>query len=42
MALDSMDYDLFKEIKNALVDIAKELHTLNESRSREQENNSLT
>ena len=42
MALDQMDYDLFKGIKNALMDIAKELHTLNESRSQKHENNSLT
>jgi len=42
MALDQMDYDLFKAIKNALVDIANELHTLNESRSQKHENNSLT
>lgn len=42
MALDQMDYDLFEGIKNALIDIAKELHTLNESRNKKSENANLT
>jgi len=42
MALDQMDYDLFKAIRDALVRIGDELHTLNESRSQKHENNSLT
>ena len=42
MALDQMDYDLFKTIQDALVRIGDELHTLNESRSQKHENNSLT
>ena len=42
MALDQMDYDLFEGIKNALMDIAKELHTLNESRNKKPENSNLT
>ena len=42
MALDQMDYDLFKGIKNALMDIAKELHMLNESHNNKTENANLT
>ena len=42
MALDLMYYDLFEEIKNALMNIADELHTLNESRSKKSENANLT
>lgn len=42
MALDQMDYDLFQAIKNALVRIGDELHTLNESHNNKTENNSLT
>ena len=42
MALDQMDYDLFQEIKNALVNIANEFHTLNESHNNKTENANLT
>ena len=42
MALDQMDYDLFQEIKNALVNIANELHTLNEAHNNKTENAYLT
>ena len=42
MALDTSDYDLFKEIRNVLKDIAKELHIMNETRNKTNENASLT
>ena len=42
MALDQMDYDLFQEIKNALVNSANELHTVNESHNNKTENANLT
>ena len=42
MALDHEDFELFKKIRDALVRIGDELHTMNESRSQKHENNSLT
>ena len=42
MALDQEDFELFKKIRDALIRIGDELHTLNESRSQKHENNSLT
>lgn len=42
MALDSEDYSLFGEIKNALVQIADELHKLNESHKNNKNDVSIT
>jgi len=42
MALDNTDLAMFKTIRDALVRIGDELHTLNESRNKKPENANLT